>query len=171
MNEWSKVRKGIISCTEKLAKEFCKRRMNGTKLVCVSPLHKGDEIIVYMILHSPVLAWDDLDKGEVTRTMALTEKYADIQIFEESNGRDLVVRATYCGDSSNKINKKKSVSNKELKDALWAMREMYNCLVGFYSEQGEGFASSMVKDENKMLNKAEDGIKYLENLVKKGEVK
>lgn len=169
MNEWSKVRKGIISCTEKLAKEFCKRRMNGTKLVCVSPLHKGDEIIV--TLRSPVLMWDDLDKCEVMRTMASTEKYTNIKIFEESNGHELVVRATYCGDSSNKIDKKKSVSNKELKDALWAMREMYNCLVGFYSEQGEGFASSMVKDENKMLNKAEDGIKYLENLVKKGEAK
>lgn len=52
-----------------------------------------------------------------------------------------------------------------IENSLWAMKEMYDCLCGMYSEQGDGFASTFVKDEAKMMDTAEKYIPYMEALL------
>lgn len=77
----------------------------------------------------------------------------------------------YYGGKPVKTRRAKAKKNTRMKTidviekSLWVMKEMYNCLCGMYSEQGEGFAAMFVKDEAKMMNTAEEIIPYMEEFV------
>ena len=160
-----------------IAHNFCSHRDNTTTLRKTVASEDADGTIrVTAYFDTGKLEFDHMDEEVITGFMISSGEFNDINtVLSHDNmgyggkagNYRMVVTAIFGPKPVRKQAARKSkpvTTEKVIENSLNVMKEMYDCLRGMYSEQGEGFAG-FVNDEKKMMDTAEEMIPYMENLL------